>query len=423
MESDQSPVVAPAVATFVKPTVISLICNFGLGGAQRFHAIQARALSEVFRVIEVVFDEQELPKIYDSGLEPVSLGGGFEATGLVGKVRRFGERVHNLRRLIQKERVSATISHMLGANSINACTLTGEQKVFLVQGSVLHDEDTWGRAFWLKTQLLMPFLYRRAHANVSVSQGIQHELKQLSIPRTHTITNCADLSAIGSLSQASVGELETVFQSFPTLVWSGRFCPQKKPEGMLRIFAQARQKHPNLKLILLGDGPDRAALMALSESLGLRPYPTEQNLLRADTFFLGTVANPFAYLKRATLYVLNSGWEGFPLALCEALACGCTSLCSDCPTGPREILAPSNLHFRYDLDRMEITPFGVLLPRPKHPEYENAWVQAIMTMLDDREARERISRAAVERSQDFDQSVICQQWVELLQRLISRSER
>jgi glycosyltransferase involved in cell wall biosynthesis len=51
------------------------------------------------------------------------------------------------------------------------------------------------------------------------------------------------------------------------------------------------------------------------------------------------VDNPYAYMSRASLYVLSSRWEGLPTVLIEALYCGPPVVATDCPSGPKEILA------------------------------------------------------------------------------------
>ena len=55
--------------------------------------------------------------------------------------------------------------------------------------------------------------------------------------------------------------------------------------------------------------------------------------------FLGFIDNPFPYLGRADLFVQASRYEGFGMALLEALSLGVPVVATDCPHGPREILA------------------------------------------------------------------------------------
>jgi glycosyltransferase involved in cell wall biosynthesis len=81
-------------------------------------------------------------------------------------------------------------------------------------------------------------------------------------------------------------------------------------------------------LIILGEGEARGELEALVRKLGLGD----------DVAMPGFVDNPFAWMRRSSLHVLSSAWEGFGSVLVEAMACGTPVISTDCPSGPAEIL-------------------------------------------------------------------------------------
>lgn len=116
----------------------------------------------------------------------------------------------------------------------------------------------------------------------------------------------------------------------PVILGIGRLVKQKNFPLLLTAFARLRRFRP-CRLLVLGEGgrKARAALMAEAERLGVA----------ADVRLAGFDANPHRYLARAGLFVLSSSWEGSSNALLEALACGCPVVSTDCPTGPREVLA------------------------------------------------------------------------------------
>lgn len=111
-------------------------------------------------------------------------------------------------------------------------------------------------------------------------------------------------------------------------VAAGRYRPQKDFPTLIEAFSSLRQNR-TARLLILGDGPDRGALQRQIDDLGL----TE------DVELHGYTSNPYAFFSKATAFVLSSRWEGLPTVLIEALSCGAPIVATDCPNGPKEILA------------------------------------------------------------------------------------
>ncbi len=111
------------------------------------------------------------------------------------------------------------------------------------------------------------------------------------------------------------------------IVGVGRLARQKDFPTLLRATALLR-KQLDCRLVVLGEGKERPALERLAKELGLG----------GAAAFPGHVANPFAFMSRADLFVLSSAWEGSPNVLIQALALGVPSVATDCRSGPRRIL-------------------------------------------------------------------------------------
>jgi len=113
----------------------------------------------------------------------------------------------------------------------------------------------------------------------------------------------------------------------PVILSVGRLVPQKDQAMLIRAFAQVRSQRP-VRLIILGEGEERASLEALVAELRLSN----------DVHMPGFVDNPLSYMHKAAIVALSSRFEGLPTVLIEALACGAPVVSTECPSGPREIL-------------------------------------------------------------------------------------
>ncbi|MFC0596458.1 glycosyltransferase [Thermus composti] len=154
------------------------------------------------------------------------------------------------------------------------------------------------------------------------------------------LPNPLDRGRIVALAKEEPSELP-LDKGEPFLVAVGRLHSQKGFDLLLRAYAFLVKQKPFLeaKLLILGDGPERAKLEALTDLLGLS----------SRVFFLGYRANPYPYLRLARGLVVSSRYEGLPTVILEALALKKPVVAAESEGGVAEALAWGKL--------------GILVPR------------------------------------------------------------
>jgi glycosyltransferase involved in cell wall biosynthesis len=158
----------------------------------------------------------------------------------------------------------------------------------------------------------------------------------------------------------------------PTLVAVGRLIDLKDYPTMLDALVRVRQRVP-AKLVILGLGPQRDALIAAAAARGLAAVVT----------FAGFDPNPYRYMARADVVVQTSRAEGLPGTIIQALACGTPVVATDCDHGPREVI-------RDGVD-------GFLVPVGDAP----AVADRVLRLLEDRPLRARMATAATQGAARF----------------------
>jgi glycosyltransferase involved in cell wall biosynthesis len=166
----------------------------------------------------------------------------------------------------------------------------------------------------------------RADKVIALTHAMEKELRQVwrvPIARLHYIPNGVALPKYPPLRSS---------EEPPELLCVARLAPQKDHATLLHAFARVRRVR-DCRLVLAGEGHERAAIEALTRTLGVAHAVQ----------FLGHVADLAPLYARARLTVLSSRHEGFPNVLIEALANGCPVVATDCPTGPAEVIDSSEV--------------------------------------------------------------------------------
>ncbi|MCC5811464.1 MAG: glycosyltransferase [Ectothiorhodospiraceae bacterium] len=174
-------------------------------------------------------------------------------------------------------------------------------------------------------------LYPRADAIVAVSQGVADDVVATSGVQpslVHVIRNPVITPQLQQRAKETVDHpWLRAPRSCPVVMAMGRLTRQKDFPTLIRAHAELQRRRVT-RLLILGEGEDRAKLEQLAGELGITQ----------SVAFVGFQPNPYAWLARADLFVLSSAWEGSPNALTEALALGIPSVATDCRSGPRETL-------------------------------------------------------------------------------------
>jgi len=117
----------------------------------------------------------------------------------------------------------------------------------------------------------------------------------------------------------------------PALLYIGKYSSAKGLPSLLDAFERLSLKHPDLSLHIAGDGSGPEADALRRRMVGMSPEVVLHGQLPQTELA--------ALMRRSNVCVLPSFYEGLPLALVEALACGCKLVATNLPGVAKE-LAP-----------------------------------------------------------------------------------
>lgn len=239
----------------------------------------------------------------------------------------------NLARYMKHNKPSALLAagHRFNLSASWARRIAPGTRVILsVHNTISREAEQRGRIQRMKRLGSISCFYNWADGIVAVSRGVAEDLlakTSLSAQKIRTIHNPIVTPALLDRSREPVNHPWYNKEDLPIVLGVGRLSKQKAFHILIEAFARLEKKI-ECRLVILGEGPERAHLENLINELGL------DELVDMPGF----VDNPYSWMARASVFALSSIYEGFGNVLVEALAVGTPVVSSDCPSGPAEIL-------------------------------------------------------------------------------------
>lgn len=226
---------------------------------------------------------------------------------------------------------------------------------------------------------LMRRLYPAADRLIAVSNGAAADLETslgLAKGSVCTIYNPVVRQELTTRSAEPLADPWLAEGAPPIILTAGRLAPEKAQHVLIDAFAELKKRGHTARLVILGEGPERADLTRRVEALGLQ----------SDVRLPGWAENPYAWMAQSALFVMTSEFEGLCNTLIEAMACGCPVVSTHCPGGPAEILA-EGIH-------------GRLVPVGDAPALAEAMAQTLANPPSPQALQARAADFSLERSID-----------------------
>lgn len=396
----------------MKPKLGILINSFSEGGVERVTLNLLETLRKHFRCYLIILESGMSMKLHPD-IEVITLSQVSQDLSRWGRGLNSVKAIPAYMNYLSRNGIGVVMSLMERSNIINAFSklLSGRRAVLSIHIHLSNNYMRYPRIQRLLMILLMKSLYKKSDAIVSISSEIKKDLiDNIGVPteKIKVINNPFKIEEIATLSgEAIEREHEEIYRN-PVVITSGRLAMQKGHWYLIRAFKVVAEEIPEAKLVILGHGNLREYLGDLVEGLALTK----------SVVFLGWQDNAYKFISKADVFAFPSLFEGFPMALVEAMVCRCPVVSTDCRSGPREILEGGECGIL-------VPPFQGELMSADDPimEEEEILAQAILKLLRERALRDRLVDRAFHRVKQYDISVIGERYVNLLSNFTRNYEK
>lgn len=371
------------------------------GGAERVFSHLINGLVKDKHEIHLLLFDEKITYPLHEGLKIKTLSK--ERSSAFLKLLELPFLASKLKRYIKNHQIGTVISFLYRPNYVNLISkLLGSMHKSII--GIRSTTSIFYTSLGLIGKInlfLIKTLFGRAELIISNSQGVKIDLdRHFHFSNEHiVIPNPVDLEFIEKYKTRDINGFD--FRADKKYIISvGRLIPLKRNKDLIFALHEILDEAKEYEIIFLGEGDQRTCLEQIARELGID----------TSVHLLGMVNNPYQYIGKSDIFVLNSETEGFPNVLIEAMACKIPVISTDCESGPREILAPGT-DFEYHLaDHIELAKYGILVP----VKNQKLLSKALLKLIRDPELWKKYADAAYTRAQSYSKEVVLKDYFKVL---------
>ena len=371
-----------------KRKIALFVSAIGYGGAEKVVSLLLDELTNYFDVtLILLYDEIKLPLNKNAKIIILSKPGSTFKTNIFARIIDNIKFIFKYQKTLKNNKIEVAVSFLVRQNIIN-----GIAKMFNKNLKTIISERCFPSIMYsdqkttsLLTKLLIPYFYNKNDKLFSNSIYINNDLiTNYNLKIDTSVIYNPILTKNRKPRLKSYKNLEDIFN----VVTVGRLIPVKNQKSIIESISLLPS---NFILDIYGDGD-------LYDDLSLQ---SKELKITERIHFNGNVNNIKSHIVEKHCFVLSSLTEGFPNVVLEAMSVGLPVICTNCMTGPLELLN--------DNEKVNILPgsfvkakYGLLV----NVDDAVGLSQAIKYMQNNIEEREIYSRLSFERAKTYDVSNI-----------------
>ena len=175
----------------------------------------------------------------------------------------------------------------------------------------------------------------------------------------------------------------------------GRLDYQKSFDRLILVWEKVHQQMPDWRLDIFGQGAWQEMLQGMIDERGL------QDCVKLN----GSTKDIGKEYAESSMLVMSSHYEGFPMVMIEAMACGLPAVCFDFKCGPRDIIQPE--------ENGMIVPDGDI----------DGLAEAMIRLMKDEELRKRMGENAKKVVETYSEEKVMSKWIKLYEETVAYKSR